>query len=94
MDQYICSLKAEELPIQESEILSLEQLRMEALFLGLRTKKGIDVEDFGKKFQYDLMLESGKLLKRLQDEGFLSIEAGHLHPTLSGLALADSLALI
>ena len=94
VDQYTSAVKAGKLPIEGSEDLSLEQLRLEAFFLGLRTKKGIDVKDFCGKYQYDLMSEKGKVLRRLQEDGFLSYRDGHLHPTRTGLAVADSLALV
>ncbi|MGA2957598.1 MAG: radical SAM family heme chaperone HemW [Thermodesulfobacteriota bacterium] len=94
VDQYISVVNAAELPIEGSENLSLEQLRMEAFFLGLRTKKGIDVKDFCRKYQYDLMSEKGKVLLRLQEDGFLSYRDGRLRPTRTGLAVADSLALL
>jgi len=42
-------------PIEKSEILTLEQLRLEALYLGLRTKMGIDLQDFSKRYDFDLL---------------------------------------
>lgn len=92
VSQYIDALKAGKPPIQGSESLSPEQLRMEALFLALRTRKGIHMKDFCAKYQYDLIPEKGGILSRLREEGFLSMEDGRLHPTRTGLAVADSLA--
>jgi hypothetical protein len=34
------------------------------------------------------------MLHKLQEEGFIFIQDGHLHPTPTGLAVADSLSLI
>jgi DNA topoisomerase IA len=34
------------------------------------------------------------MLDKLQEEGFISIRDGYLFPTKTGLAVADSLALI
>jgi hypothetical protein len=42
----------------------------------------------------DLIAEKEKILTRLQEGGFLSIQNGFLVPTRAGLAVADSLALI
>ncbi len=92
--RYISAVKAGELPIEGRETLSLEQLRMEAFFLGLRTKKGIHLEDFCRQYLCDLMSEKGKTITKLREEGFLSLRDGYLFPTRTGLAVADTLALI
>ena len=72
----------------------MEQLRLEALCLGLRTKKGVNFEDFRNRYDCDLFTEKKKMLDKLQEEGFISIQNGHLSPTQAGFAVADSLSLI
>ncbi len=71
-----------------------EQLRLEAIYLGLRTRKGIHLKDLLENHKYDLLAEKRGLLTRLQQEGFLAIEDDHLYPTRAGLAVADRLALM
>src|SRR4030042_3157102 len=41
LDQYLAAINPGNLPAEETEILTMEQLRLEALYLALRTKKGI-----------------------------------------------------
>jgi oxygen-independent coproporphyrinogen-3 oxidase len=94
VDQYIAAVKAGDLPVEETEILTMEQLRLEALYLGLRTKRGINFEDFKNRYQYDLFTEKKKMLVKLQEEGFIYIQNGRLRPTPNGLAVADSLSQI
>jgi oxygen-independent coproporphyrinogen-3 oxidase len=94
VDRYIAAVSAGNLPVEETEILTMEQLRLEALYLGLRTKKGISFEDFKNRYQYDLLTEKKKMLGRLEEEGFIHIQDGHLCPTPTGLAVADGLSLI
>jgi len=94
LDRYLASINAGNLPVEETETLTMEQLRLEALYLGLRTKKGISLQGFKNRYHCDLLGEKKKILARLEEEGFISVEDGHLHPTLTGLAVADSLALI
>jgi len=94
VDQYITSINAGNLPVAETEILTTEQLRLEALYLGLRTKKGISFEDLKNRYQYDLLADKKKMLNKLEEEGFISIRDGHLCPTPTGLAVADSLSQI
>jgi oxygen-independent coproporphyrinogen-3 oxidase len=94
LDQYLAAINPENLPVEETEILTMEQLSLEALYLGLRTKKGVSLYDFKNQYHYDLFAEKSKMLNKLQEEGFISIRDGRLYPTQAGLAVADSLALI
>ena len=94
IDQYLAAINAGNLPVEETEILTMDQLRLEALYLGIRTKKGVHFQDFKNSYDYDFFTEKRKMLDKLQEEGFISIENGHLHPTPAGLAIADSLSLI
>lgn len=94
LDQYLTSINAGNLPVQETETLTIEQLRLEALYLSLRTKKGVYLEDFKNQYAYDLFTEKKELLAKLEEEGFISIRDGFLYPTQTGLAIADSLSLI
>jgi oxygen-independent coproporphyrinogen-3 oxidase len=94
LDQYLASIRAGNLPVEETETLTMEQLRLEALYLGLRTKKGIFLQDFENQYHYDLFTKKKKILARLEEEGFISIQDGYLYPTQTGLAVADSLSLI
>ncbi len=41
--------------MENTETLSAEQLQLEALFLGLRTKAGIDLKRYKTKFGIDLL---------------------------------------
>ena len=94
LDQYLATINAGNLPVEETETLTMEQLRLEALYFGLRTKKGIFFQDFSNQYHYDLFTEKKEILTTLEREGFISIQDGHFYPTQTGLAVADSLSLI
>jgi len=94
LDQYLAAINAGNLPIEETEILMIEQLRLEALYLGLRTKKGVSLQDLKNRYEYDLFTEKKEMLDKLQEEGLISIQNGYLYPTQTGLAVVDRLALI
>jgi oxygen-independent coproporphyrinogen-3 oxidase len=94
LPQYLAAIQQGRSPIQAAETLTPEQLRIEAIFLGLRTRKGIDLKGLLEKHKYDLLAENKGLLTKLRQEGFLAVEEDHLYPTRAGLAVADSLALI
>jgi oxygen-independent coproporphyrinogen-3 oxidase len=74
--------------------LTLEQLQLEALYLGLRQRKGIHLQDYAARYGCDLLTQKGDSLTHLHHEGLIAIEDGYLFPTRAGLAMADALALI
>ena len=92
--EYLEDIHAGKAPVATSETLSTEELRLEALFLGFRTKVGIHLKNFHTRFGCDLLEAKAETIKTLQNSGFIRIEDGYLRPTSSGLAVADSLSLI
>jgi oxygen-independent coproporphyrinogen-3 oxidase len=91
---YLAALAAGKPPVAHCERLSSEELRLEALFLGLRTRRGIDLEDFKRRYGQDLLRDKKEILKRLREERLVELEDGFVRPTHAGMAVADSLALI
>ncbi|HOO36752.1 MAG TPA: radical SAM family heme chaperone HemW [Deltaproteobacteria bacterium] len=91
---YCHDLENGTLPVSDSEVLDIEQLKLETLFLGLRMKKGIDLAQYRSRYGCDLMKERGPVLKQWADAGFIEIDGGFIRPTLSGMAVADALALL
>ncbi len=81
-------------PVESEERLTSEDRMLESLFLGLRTVKGIDLEEFYRVYRIGLMQEKKEILSRLEAEGLVVLRDGWLRPTIRGLAVADSLALI
>ncbi len=81
-------------PVEEDEWLTLDQLRLETLFLGFRTHGGIDIARFDRNFGGNLLSDKAEILARYTQEGLIVIENGFIAPTLSGMAVADQLALI
>jgi oxygen-independent coproporphyrinogen III oxidase len=94
LDRYLADIEERKLPVEKKENLTIAQLRLEALFLGLRTKRGISLQEFIRQYHSDLLLEKKEAIGHLERQGFLSIQNDHLVPTRAGLAVADSLALI
>jgi len=82
------------MPVENTESLSAEQLQLETLFLGLRTKHGIDIKNYQTRFGVDLFSVKGAIIDRLIRNNILELKNGFLCPTEQGLAIADSLALI
>ncbi|MEQ8213909.1 MAG: coproporphyrinogen III oxidase family protein, partial [Smithellaceae bacterium] len=82
------------MPLDGAEKLSPDQLQLEALFLGLRTRAGIDLKLYQKKYGLDLLAAKKQVIEKLRENNLVTVERGFLKPTISGLAVADSLALI
>jgi oxygen-independent coproporphyrinogen III oxidase len=91
---YLNEIACGKMPVEETETLLPEQLQLEALFLGLRTKAGIDLKHYKTKYGVDLMADKKTIIDALIKNKLVELKNGFLRPTLSGMAIADSLALI
>ena len=92
LEDYIASLEADRSPLAGEEHLTPEELRLEALSLGLRTRRGIPLKTFHQRLDEDLRAERSPVLSRLHADGLVLVEDGWLRPTPSGLAVADRLS--
>ena len=91
---YLQEISAGKMPVENSEILTEEQLQLEALFLGLRTKTGIDLKHYKTRFGVDLLKNKKTIIDALIKNKLVELKNGFLRPTRTGMAIADSLALI
>jgi oxygen-independent coproporphyrinogen-3 oxidase len=91
---YLNEIAQGKMPVEETETLSSEQMQLEALFLGLRTKEGIDLKRYKTKYGVDLFVEKRKIIDALIKNKLVELKKGFLRPTRGGMAIADSLALI
>jgi len=88
----IQELRAGKRPVAAEETLDTEQLRLEALCLGLRTTAGINVREYRENYGYDLLVERGDVIDRLLAEGHLKRREDRIAPTRKGLAVSDAMA--
>jgi oxygen-independent coproporphyrinogen III oxidase len=94
MKTYLKEIAAGRMPLENMEELTIEQLQLEALFLGLRMKRGIDLERYKTKYGNDLLANRKTIVDELIKNNLLEFKDAFLCPTLNGMAVADSLALI
>lgn len=87
VNQYLQDLERGKAPIEGEERLTDGQLRMEALYLGLRTRKGIHLANFYARHKCDILSENSSLLATLTEAGLIVIKDGYLSPTRTGLAV-------
>ncbi|MFZ2397263.1 MAG: radical SAM family heme chaperone HemW [Smithella sp.] len=91
---YLNKIAQGKMPVEDMETLSTEQLQLEALFLGLRTKAGIDLKHYKTKYGADLLKDKKTIIDALIENKLVELKNGFLRPTRAGMAVADSLALI
>ncbi|OPL14864.1 MAG: hypothetical protein AVO39_08535 [delta proteobacterium MLS_D] len=89
VERYISDLEHNRRPLEERESLTDKDLRLERVFLGLRTIDGIDGND---PALFDP--PANNILQQCLADGLLEHRAGRIVPTRRGLALADQLAVL
>jgi oxygen-independent coproporphyrinogen III oxidase len=94
VNTYLKNIAGGSTPVEKSEILSAEQMQLETLFLGMRTKDGIDLEHYKTRYGVDLLEDKRLIIDMLIKNKLVKLENEFLRPTLAGMAVADSLALI
>jgi oxygen-independent coproporphyrinogen-3 oxidase len=69
-----------------------EQTRAkEAIFLGLRLRKGINVADFSEKYGLDILQTKKEKIEELCQSGFLSLEGHQLSLTQRGILVSNTI---
>ena len=83
--KYCSALEAGGLPVEGSENLTPEQIRLETLALGLRTKDGVE------RSVISSVPDCSAVLERLRDAGLVRLEGERVVPTRDGFLVADAL---
>ena len=81
-------------PVAGDETLNRDDLRLETLFMSLRTAAGIDVAAFLSQFDENVPEIRRSIIESLIASGFIVVSDERISPTRRGLAVADQLALI
>jgi oxygen-independent coproporphyrinogen-3 oxidase len=90
--RYIQDLEAEKLPIAGEERLSVDQLIMEAIYLGLRQTEGIVIDAFNKKFGVNFKTMYEEVITDLENRGFAELSQNRCVLTSRGMLYLDSIA--
>lgn len=94
LTQYCRDLLNGALPLAGEEQLGQDELRLETLYFGFRTRAGLHLPEFQRHYGQNLLHTPPGLADRLIQEKVLKVEGEYLVPTRSGLAVADALALL
>jgi oxygen-independent coproporphyrinogen-3 oxidase len=85
-------LSRDRLPEGGAEVLSSEDLALETVMLGLRTAAGFDLARLRSDYGVDLLAINRDSISTMVEDGLVETDGDMLRPTLSGMAIADSLA--
>ncbi len=92
LQAYIKSLRKKQLPVDFQETLSTEDLMFEYLFLNLRLREGISLNDFKQKFAIDFLQKFDSTIRQLSENGFIESNDNYVRLTNKGWLLADTVA--
>ncbi len=92
LEKYIRNIEAGHLPIAAKETLTTEQMIMEAIYLGLRTTRGINLDAFEEKFGIDFGRVYAPTIAALAMEDLLALEEKHCRLTPRGMPFLDGIA--
>jgi len=87
--KYIEVIEGGDSPIVERNELSEEDARSEAIFLGLRLMRGVDLQDYRTRFGSDLRAQNNGELHRLKEAGLIEIDSEVLKLTAHGALLSN-----
>ena len=89
VSDYVSTIERGENPIRDRAELTPEDVRAEAVFLGLRLMRGIDTKRYRDQFGIDLREEHASDLKRFREAGLIEFDGELLRLTRSGALLSN-----
>ena len=87
LDAYLRQLGGGSSPVEDSETLSEEQMRLERLLFGFRTMWGVELQELSGK-------DCANRLEDLREKGLVEVRGVRVVPTLRGYLFADRLPLM
>ena len=89
INRYLQALETGTSPVVEQQLLTVEEIRSEAVFLGLRMMRGIDAKRYLDMFGIDLQTAHKSDLSRFVEAGLLEIEGDSLRLTRTGALMSN-----
>lgn len=87
--KYVETIESGTSPVVEEQELSETDVRAEALFLGMRLMRGVDVRRYRESFGVDLREQHGADLDRFRKAGLLEFDGDLIRLTRSGALLSN-----
>ncbi len=89
---YVRQIEAGKSATAEIERLTKEQMVIEAIYLGFRTTRGIDLDMFKARFDISFSQTFDKTIAELETRGMIKLSERHCALTRTGLPFLDSIA--
>lgn len=89
INKYIDSIKNGKSPIEEHEEIDDEMAFEEWIFLRLRMKEGLDIQEVNDRFNIDILDKYETILNKLSDEGLVIYNNNSISLTLKGFELSN-----
>jgi oxygen-independent coproporphyrinogen-3 oxidase len=89
---YVRQIKAGRSAMAKKESLTKEQMMIEAIYLGFRTARGIDLDEFQAKSGINFTQTFDKTIAEFETRGMIKMNEGHCALTRKGLLFIDSIA--
>ena len=90
---YIRHIIDKQTAVEHSETLEPRQAMGETIMLGLRLLKGINIDEFEKRFHISFKNIFGNIISALKEQELVTVEGDYLRLSKKGLFLADSVIL-
>jgi coproporphyrinogen III oxidase-like Fe-S oxidoreductase len=91
VEKYTRDIRQGKLPIAQKEKLGREQMFMEAVYLGFRTIRGIELADFKNGFGMDFLEAYNETITNFKKDDLLEVTKTHCRLTRKGMVLLDSI---
>ena len=88
---YLRQIEAGNSAMAEKERLTKEQMMIEAIYLGFRTTRGIDLDDFKYRFGLDFYKTFREIMAPFEKEQQLKVTKTHCRLTPKGMVLLDAI---
>jgi len=88
---YVRQLEAGKSAMVEKERLTKEQMLIEAIYLGFRTTRGIDLDEFKHRFGLDFYKIFREIMTPFEENEQLAVTKNHCRLTPKGMVLLDAI---
>ena len=87
--RYVEDIEQRRSPIVEEQALTEADLRAEALFLGMRMMRGVDIREYNELFGIDLRAEHRHELARFREAGLVEFDGDLIRLTRNGALMSN-----
>lgn len=93
IEDYIKGINTNKTAVESKEKITNTQMFEETIMLGLRTKKGIDLDEIKQNFKVDLLKSKKDLINELLSQGYLNLVYNRINLTNSGFEILNKIIL-